>query len=298
MLIGTDFIQTLLILVGISIIAWLAIDNVGFGEMHRTVLDERPELLNLLMPASIMFLFNNLLFGVGEIFHSNVWWSRAFAFREGVGFKAYMIAGLLWVPVPVVAGFIALAAPSLGLNIPAADMVGPMVAAKLLGVGGAILIFIVVFSALASSLDSVLAATSDLILQDIYKGHIRPNASRQELQKAAHWVVILLGVLTWLICLPKVATLGALLQWMGAFVASAIWPIIAGLYFRRANAFGASLAMLAGTGIGLWAYFSIGFYVAALVSAVISMMIVLFSSWVFPGKFDWDQLNENSEEAN
>jgi Na+/proline symporter len=295
--IGTDFIQTLLILVGITVIAWLAIDKVGFEQMHSTVLEERPELLNLLMPASIMFLFNNLLFGVGEIFHSNVWWSRAFAFRKGVGFKAYIIAGLLWIPVPVVAGFIALMTPALGLNIPAFDMVGPMVAAELLGVGGAILIFIVVFSALASSLDSVLAATSDLVLQDIYKGHLRPNASPEELQKAAHWVVIILGILTWLICLPKVATLGALLQWMGAFVASAIWPIIAGLYFRRANATGASLAMLAGTGIGLWAYFSIGFYVAALVSAVVSMVIVLLSSWLMPGDFHWSRLNESNREA-
>ena len=42
------------------------------------------ELLNLLMPAAIMFLFNNLLFGIGEIFHSNVWWSRAFAFRDRI----------------------------------------------------------------------------------------------------------------------------------------------------------------------------------------------------------------------
>ncbi|MFP5505625.1 MAG: sodium:solute symporter family transporter, partial [Gammaproteobacteria bacterium] len=175
--IGTDFIQTLLILTGVLILAWLAIDKVGFDAMHTNVLAERPELLNLLMPAAIMFLFNNLLFGIGEIFHSNVWWSRAFAFGEGVGFKAYLTAGIFWLPIPVVAGFVALAAPALGLNVPAPDMVGPLVAAQLLGVGGAIVVFVVVFSALASSLDSLLAATSDLVLQDIYRGHLRPRAT-------------------------------------------------------------------------------------------------------------------------
>ena len=92
--IGTDFIQALLILSGLVVIAVLAIDKVGIGDIHASLMEERPELLNLLMPASIMFLFNNLLFGVGEIFHSNVWWSRAFSFREGVGFKAYTLAGL------------------------------------------------------------------------------------------------------------------------------------------------------------------------------------------------------------
>jgi Na+/pantothenate symporter len=95
--------------------------------------------------------------------------------------------------------------------------------------------------------------------------------------------------------MPKITDLGSLLQWMGAFVASAIWPVIAGLYFRRANALGASLAMLAGTLIGLWAYFNIGFYVAALVSAVVSMSIVLLSTWLLPDNFDWSRLNESEQ---
>ena len=293
--IGTDFIQTILILVGAVTLAILTIRHVGFETMHQNLLQERPELLNLLMPAAIMFLFNNLLFGVGEIFHSNVWWSRAFAFRQGVGFKAYLIAGIFWVPIPIVAGFIALAAPSLGLNVPAADMVGPMVAAKLLGVGGAILVFIIVFSALASSLDSLLAATSDLILQDIYRGHINPNANDEKLRQMAKTIILLLGVITWLVCLPRVSTLASLLHFMGAFVASTIWPIIAGLYWKRANAYGAFLAMALGTVIGLWAYFTIGFYVAALVAAAVSMVITLISVAISQVQFDWNQLGHTRE---
>ncbi|MCW9030161.1 MAG: sodium:solute symporter family protein [Gammaproteobacteria bacterium] len=292
--IGTDFVQTIIILVGIVLLAWLAIDRVGFEPMHLAVLEERPELLNLLMPAAIMFLFNNLLFGVGEIFHSNVWWSRAFAFRRDVGFKAYMIAGIFWMPIPIVAGFIALATPALNLNIPAADMVGPIVAAKLLGFGGAVLVFIIVFSALASSLDSLLAATSDLVLQDIYRGHIRPDANKEELRKAARWVVLLLGMITWLLCLPRLTTLASMLYFTGAFVASTIWPIIAGLYLKKASSSGAIIAMLSGTVLGLWAYFAIGFYVAALVSAIISMSVVFFSMWLKPEQFEWARLNEIS----
>lgn len=290
--IGTDFIQTMIILVGVVVLAWLAIDKVGFEPMYRALSEKRPELLNLLMPAAIMFLFNNLLFGVGEIFHSNVWWSRAFAFRKGVGFKAYLIAGVFWMPIPVVAGFVALTVPALDLNVPAADMVGPLVAAELLGVSGAVLVFIVVFAALASSLDSLLAATSDLILTDIYKGHIRPQANEAELTKAAHWVVLLLGVFAWLLCLPRLTTLAELLYFTGAFVASTIWPIAAGLYWQKVNATGASLAMLFGTVIGLTCYFLIGFYVAALVSAAISMTIVLLSGWFWPADFNWKALHE------
>jgi Na+/proline symporter len=293
--IGTDFLQTLIILAGVLIIAWLAIGEVGFERMHSSVLAERPELLNLLFPAAIMFLFNNLLFGIGEIFHSNVWWSRAFAFREGVGFRAYLMAGIFWLPIPVVAGFVALTVPALGINVPAADMVGPLVAADILGASGAVLVFIVVFAALASSLDSLLAATSDLILTDIYKGHFRPRASEAELAGAARWVVLGLGLLAWLACLPRLTTLAELLYFTGAFVASTIWPIAAGLFWRRVNPAGAAFAMLAGTALGLAGYFLIGFYVAALISAAVSMSIVLVTTWLQPGDFDWAQLAETAE---
>lgn len=293
--IGTDFIQTMIILIGLVILAVMVITQVGMDTIYESVAEERPQLLNLLFPAAIMFLFNNLLFGIGEIFHSNVWWSRAFAFREGVGFKAYLLAGLFWAPVPIVAGFIALAVPALGINVPSADMVGPLVAAEILGATGAILVFIVIFSALASSLDSLLAAMSDLILIDVYKGHINPEASDQTLRRVAPWIILGLGVFTWLLCLPRLTTLAELLYFTGAFVASTIWPIAAGLYWRRVNPAGASLAMLLGTSAGLISYFQIGFYVAALISAAVSMFILLLTSWIAPRFFDWKKLNPQTK---
>jgi Na+/proline symporter len=175
-------------------------------------------------------------------------------------------------------------------------MVGPMVAAKLLGLTGAVIVFIVVFAALASSLDSLLAATSDLITQDIYKGHIRPGASQEELRKVARMIILLLGVVTWLLCLPRLTTLGELLFFMGAFVASTIWPIIAGLYWKSTNPTGAMLAMTLGTVAGLTAYFEIGFYVAALVSTAVSMFIVIISTWLWPLEYDWINLNEATQQ--
>lgn len=295
--IGTDFVQTILILVGVVVLAVLVIGEVGFDAIHTELKAERPELLNLLLPASIMFLFNNLFFGVGEIFHSNVWWSRAFAFAPGVGFRAYALAGVFWLPIPIVAGLIALAAPALGINVPSPDMVAPLVAGKLFGLAGAILVFVVVFAALASSLDSVLAATSDLIVKDIYKGHIRPNASSAELRTAAVGIILGLGALTWALSLPKLATLGSLLHFTGAFVASTIWPITVGLLFRKGSGVIASLAMVLGTLSGLYAYFAIGFYVAALVSAAVSMLVMLLA-FLSKNEFEWGRLSEARSNTN
>jgi urea-proton symporter len=290
--IATDFVQSILILVGVMIIAWVCIDTVGIGNIHQSVTKLQPELLNLAFPAAIMFLFNNIFFGIGEIFHSNVWWSRAFAFKAGVGKNAFLTGGLLWLPIPIVTGFVALAALSLEILPPSADMVGPLVAAKLLGSAGAVFVFVVVFSALASSMDSLLAATSDLITQDGYKRLINPKADSDTLLKTNKQIVIGLGVLTWLLCLPKVATLGALLNFVGAFVASAIWPIVFGLYHPGLTGRFATAAMALGTLTGLVLYFAVGFYVAALSACLMSLVCCLIGLLLAPGEFDWQTFKE------
>lgn len=288
--IATDYIQTIIILLGILFIAYICMRDVGLENIYASVSTQQPELLNLLFPAAIMFLFNNIFFGIGEIFHSNVWWSRAFAFREGVGKRAYLIAGLMWFPIPIATGFIALAAGYLNIFPSSPDMVGPLVAAQLLGSVGAIFVFIVVFSALASSMDSLLAATSDLLTQDIYCKLMKNNVSKEHLLNASKVIIILLGIATWLLCLPRVATLGELLNFTGAFVASTIWPIVFGLYQQRLNGSYAGIAMLLGTICGLIAYFQIGFYVAALFSCLVSLVVCLIGLTLKDDQFEWNKL--------
>jgi Na+/pantothenate symporter len=84
---------------------------------------------------------------------------------------------------------------------------------------------------------------------------------------------------------------------MGAFVASTIWPIVAGLYWQRSNAMGAGLAMLSGTVIGIICYFQIGFYVAAVVSAAVSMTVVIATTAYKPNDFDWNLLAQPQKEV-
>ncbi len=290
--IGTDFVQSLIILIGIVIVGFGVMSYLDFDQMYANLAEEKPMLINALLPASIMAIFNNLLFGVGEIFHSNVWWSRAFAMRKGIGQKAYTLAGFFWLPVPIAAGFIALASGSLGINITSSDMVGPMVAAHILGEVGAIIVFIVFFSSLASSIDSLLAATSDLVTEDIYRKLLYPKATEQQIQRANKIIIIGLGVLAWMVCLPRVGTLATVLFFAGPLVGSTIWPIVTGLFWKKANATGAFLAMLLGSGIGLIAYFYLGWYTASLIGASVSMVVTVLFSWLKPGEFSWETLNE------
>ena len=53
--IATDFIQTIIIIIGVSIIALLIINSVGIKPIYSSVKAEHPMLLNLLFPAAFMF---------------------------------------------------------------------------------------------------------------------------------------------------------------------------------------------------------------------------------------------------
>ncbi len=291
--IGTDFIQSLIILVGIVIVGFAVLSRVDAATIHANLEAQKPALLDVMFPAAIMAVFNNLLFGLGEIFHNNVWWSRAFAFRDGVGKKAYIIAGLIWLPIPFAAGFIALASGALGVSVPSPDMVGPLVIADVLGEVGAIAIFIIVFSSLSSSIDSLLAATSDLVTEDIYRRILHPEASPGKLKKMAQIITLILGLATWLVCLPRIGTLATVLFFAGPLVGSMIWPVVTGLYWKRANTKGAISGMILGSVVGLVAYFTIGWYVASLVGTVISMLCVIFCAYTQPANYNWQQLRQS-----
>ncbi|MEP2275306.1 MAG: sodium:solute symporter family protein [Reichenbachiella sp.] len=291
--IGTDFIQSLIILVGIVIVGIGVLTQIDFDTIYTNVSTEKPMLLNALMPAAIMSIFNNMLFGLGEVFHSNVWWSRAFAMRQEVGKKAYLLSGLFWFPVPIAAGFIALTSGSLGINITSPDMVGPLVSASVLGQAGAIIVFAVFFCSLASSIDSLLAATSDLITEDIYRKMINPNAGDKTLRKVSAGIIIGLGLLAWSACMPRIGTLATVLFFAGPMVGSTIWPIVTGLFWKKANAKGAIWGMLLGSVVGLIAYFQLGWYTASLIGAAVSMITVLLMTYLYPDNFEWKTLDEN-----
>jgi len=290
--IGTDFIQSVIVLIGIVIVVVAVLTQIEPVAIHGALVESRPALLTVLFPAALMSVFNGLLFGLGEIFHSNVWWSRALAMREGVGQKAYALAGLIWLPVPILAGFLGLAAAGLDVPIVRPDMVGPLLAAELLGSVGAVLVFVVVFASLASSIDSLLAATGDLVVHDVLHGLVLGDHDHSQKSERRHaaWTIVGLGLLTWTLCMFKLGTLATVLFFAGPLVGSTIWPILTGLYWRKTNPRAAAWAMAVGSVIGLAAYVFIGWYVGALVGTVVSMIIVLVATKIAPADYDWSTL--------
>jgi Na+/proline symporter len=184
---------------------------------------------------------------------------------------------------------VALALPG-EFDIPQVNMVFPVVAATLLGPVGAVLVFIVVFAALASTIAGLLAATATLLTEDIYRRLINPDADDDRLRQVARSLVAGLGVLTIALSWNYVTTMYGLLLLTGALVGSTVWPIACGLYWEKANRQAAFVAMLLGSAAGLTFYFAVSSFAAALIAFVVSAVIIVVWTILRPQSFDWDIL--------
>ena len=287
--IGTDFIQSILILLGILVIGYLVWGQLDMQDTHAYLSEYQPSLLLWVMPAALLAVFNNLLFGFGEVFHNNVWWSRAFAIRKECAPKAFTLAGFLWFPIPIAAGFIALAAGPLGINIAQENQTGPTVAAAVLGstglgMWGGVLILTVLFCSMASSIDSLLAATSDLLFKDISGKVLGEALKKENFRKVTSVVIILVGGVTWLLALPHWPIINVLFL-SGPLVGSLIWPVIAGLFWDGLNRKLVLVGIGLGSVCGLISYFTIGWFVASLVGTAVSMIFTLLSRKFKPMPF-------------
>jgi len=290
--VGTDFIQSLLIMVLLVVVAVLAFRQFPVPEVHRELVASHPGRLNLLLPAGLLIAWNSALFSMGEVFHNNIWWSRVFASRPSVVFRSFVFGGLAWMTVPVVTGSIGLVALAQAIELPQVNMVFPVVASQLLGAGGAAMVFVVVFASLTSTLDSLLASTADLVAEDVVFKLLNPRLSDAELKRATRLVVIGLGVVTLALSWPRLDSLASVLFFTGALVASTIWPVAYGLYWRSANRIAAIAAMVAGSGCGLLAYTLIAPYCAALISAAVSALVMAVGTQLWPESFSWHILKE------
>jgi Na+/proline symporter len=292
--IGTDFMQSMLIMILLVLVAVLGFGRFGTADIHARLAAEHPDRLDLLLPAGLLFAWNTGLFSMGEVFHNNIWWSRVFASRRSVVFPSFVLGGLAWVTVPVVTGAIALMALARDFPIPQVNMVFPIVTARLLGGGGALVVFVIIFASLTSTLDSLLAASADLLAEDVYLQMLRPQASDEQLRRASRALVIGLGLLTMLLSWTHLTSMFQLLLLTGPLVASTIWPIALGLYWSSANRRGAIAAMVSGSIVGLLTYWLIAPYCAALISAAVSATVMGVWSWRAPERFDWHRLVSES----
>ncbi|KAI5081162.1 hypothetical protein GOP47_0004345 [Adiantum capillus-veneris] len=155
--------------------------------------------LTILSRGGLEFGVLNFIASFGSVWSDQSYWQSAIAAEPKAAFRAYILGGLLWIPIPLALS------TSLGLAVLAADLplttaegnqgLVPVAAAYfVLGKGGVVLILSIVYMAVTSAGSAEFIAMSSLFTYDIYKTYIRPEAGGQELLYVSRVAVLSIGL--------------------------------------------------------------------------------------------------------
>ena len=111
------------------------------------------------------------------------------------------------------------------------------------------------FGAVMASVSSFLVLIASGMVRDVYQRFFRPNASDNEVKRASHLAMILLGLIALAFNLQPVKYLQSLIVLSSATTASAfVMPALMTAYWRRATSAGAMAAMVIGSGTSIVLY--------------------------------------------
>ena len=175
------------------------------------------------------------------------------ALRKGVAFNA--VALMLFAFVPVLLGIAARAALP-GIDDP--NLVLPTLLRERLPAWLGALAMAAVFSTEVDTCDAILFMISTSASKDLYKRHLRPDATDAELLRVARIAAVAGGTLGVLLSVYLATVIGALTIFYSLLGVSLFVPIIGGLYTTRADSAAALAAIAAGVGTLLAVRFGAG----------------------------------------
>ena len=117
---------------------------------------------------------------------------------------------------------------------------------------------LVISGALAAAMstgDSQLHAASAMVSTDIYKRYIKKDADEKSMYNAARIGVLAMGVISVIFALLKPAALSDLLNLANSGVGVLVPTIIGGMYWKRANKYGAVAATVIGEALMVYGTF-------------------------------------------
>ncbi|MDE2079299.1 MAG: hypothetical protein KGI73_02825 [Patescibacteria group bacterium] len=186
----TDFIQFLLIVVGIVVVVPWAISAAGGWRVLSGGLGGVTGQFTNLFDPGVAFSFG-IVTAIGLIsgaISDQQYWQRAFALKKENLVPSFVFGAILFGFVPIalsLLGFLA-ANTSLGIALPAGldpSMIGVVAVGKLLPLWAIALFVVMLLSALFSTLDSGLSATSALYATDVMKRSDEENSLLQKVDR-------------------------------------------------------------------------------------------------------------------
>lgn len=249
----TDFIQWLILLSGLIFLAIpLALREVGGWAALREALPA--EMFSLSNIETVTFI--NWMVAIVPIWLVGMTlYQRMYACR-GVreGRKAWYIAGFFEYPVMafmgVILGMCARAMYPELIEVAGGEELGlPRLINEVLPIGVTGVVAAAYFSAIMSTADSCLVASSGNVVGDFLHRYIFRGASHRKMIRISHIVTLLLGLAAIYYALRLGTVIEGVFDAYGFLVAGLFVPTLGAFFWKRATAAGALLGMLAGGGV-------------------------------------------------
>ncbi len=249
----TDFVQAAFLVLGGAIALFLSLDAVGgWGELvHRapdkfhTVLPlDNPDLPWFAVFFGGLWIANLFYWGCNQFITQRALAARNLRqARYGVILAAWF--KLLMPFLIVVPGIAALELFPEELA-GHADSAFPVLVKHLLPAGLRGVMLAALIGAVMSSLDSMLNSAATIFTLDIYRRHLRPDADEARLIRVGRWsTLVFLGIATaWAPMLGRFQGVFHYIQEFWGLVTPGVTVVfLAGMFWRRASALGATLAL-------------------------------------------------------
>jgi len=247
----TDFLQLIVMTLGVMVAIPLAIRQVGgVDELFTLVEAVNPLTFSWAsMPPTLLFTLG-LAFMLGSV-SSPAQLIRLYAMRDMRAIRrGILLAIVLITSINLMVFILSLVAVVLFPALPTGDLAMPMLARTVLPpfLGGIMLAAIT--SAMMSTVDSLLIVAGSSLSLDIYQNLINPNVSASRRVIIDRLGIVIVGVVPVVLLLSGVGE-GELVQFIvllfTSLMASSFFiPVVLGVYWRRATREGAAAAMIGG----------------------------------------------------
>jgi SSS family transporter len=257
-----DYLHTVILFLVLAVFGVAIYHKFGitpiYEGLHR--LPESKQMLTMASIPGLMFGIINIVGNFGTVFVDQAYWQRAIASTDQAASKAFIYGGLAWFSIPfAVATILGVSAAGLGISVPSPDAVAPFMASHALGTVGSVLFLIMLFMAVTSAGSAELTAVTNILVTDVYRHLLNPDADSDTLLRVSRWITlgfgVMMGVFSILLFYLGIS-LGFVYMAMGIFVSSAVIPVALGLMWKRTTNEGAFYGTLLGMigGIVVWVF--------------------------------------------
>lgn len=280
----TDFLQTIIIIVGLAILAFTMVSEVGGLDM---VIDKAPEGFFKFLPepdpTEILYYFAAwITIGLGSIPQQDVFQRVMSARSEKVAVRSSYIASAMYLTVAFLPLLIALCSRILFPELMEGDeqIILPQVVLLHTNLGVQVLFFGALISAIMSTTSAAILAPASILAENLVKPLLRNNMDKKQHLLLLRMSVIFIAFLSTILATYSTNIYHLVGESSALSLVSLFVPMVAGLYWKKATSTGAILSMV--FGLGTWILFEyIQVDIPSLIPALIVSAVLMFLGSIF-----------------